>query len=134
MGIQSLVDRYTYVPLIGIFIVLTWGSGALLTHWRWPRFIIGLTALLLLGACAIRTTLQLQYWRNTESLFQHTLAITKNNWMAYSTLGAYMETKGRLAEAMEDYRKALQINPDNGYLLNGCGSVLLKQNRTAEAM
>jgi len=134
VGIQSLADRYTYVPSVGIFIVLAWGAGAIVTRWRRAWFIIWPTALLVLGACAIRTAIQLQYWQNTERLFQHTIAITRGNWVTYSVLGSYLEMKGHLAEAADNDRKALQINPDSANLWNNLGCVLIKQQQATAAM
>jgi len=134
VGIQSLADRYTYVPLIGIFIVLAWGGGAILTQRRCPRVMVGMIGLLILGACAIRTANQLRYWQNTDSLFQHAIAVTKNNWVAYNILGSYRETKGHPEESIEYYRRALQINPDNVDILNSLGNVLVRQNQAAQAI
>jgi tetratricopeptide (TPR) repeat protein len=134
VGIQSLADRYTYVPSVGIFIVLAWGGGAVLARWQWPRTMIGIAALLILGACAIRTANQLHYWQNTERLFQHTIAVTKDNWMAYNVLGSYRVLKGRPEAAVENYRHALQINPDNADILNNLGNVLARQKQTAAAI
>lgn len=134
VGIQSLADRYTYLPLVGLFIVLAWSGGAVLARWHLPRIMIGIAALLVLGAGAIRTTNQLRCWQNTERLFQHTIAVTKGNWMAYNVLGSYLELKGRPGEAVENYHKALQINPDNVNILNSLGKALARQKQTAGAI
>ena len=134
VGIQSLADRYTYVPLIGIFIVLAWGGGVILARWRLPRTMIGITALFVLGTCAIWATNQLHYWQNTECLLQHTIAVTKDNWMAYDGLGMHLELKGRLDEAVECFQAALRIKSDDVDTRLNLANALVAQGQVDEAI
>jgi len=124
VGIQSLADRYTYVPSVGIFIVSAWTAGVLCTRWRVPKMAVGSAAVLLVGACAARTANQLPYWRNSETLFRHAIAVTGDNGLAHYSLGFYFFQTGRLGEAIGEYRQALQISPDSVELLSDLGAAL----------
>ena len=169
VGIQSMADRYTYLPLIGLFIMLVWGLGeggvvlanpagcstppepapteqskiknqkskidqGLLTSA--PTFIqcLAVLAILSVVACAVLTGFQLQHWRNSEALFQHAVRVTKNNYLAYNNLGFYLSGKGKVAEAMENYRKSLEINPAYEDAHNNLGYALAGQKKYAEAI
>jgi Flp pilus assembly protein TadD len=126
VGIQSMADRYTYVPLIGVFTILVWGLGAVCARRRVPRPLIIFLAMTVLVACAFRTRDQLRHWQNDETLFRHALAVTKNNYLAYNNLGTWLSKKGQIAEAMDCFHKSLQINPDNADVLYNLGNAFAK--------
>jgi tetratricopeptide (TPR) repeat protein len=134
VGNQSMADRYMYLPLIGLFIMVAWGAGEALARRRWPKTVIGIVAGLVLVACAVRTQEQLRYWRDSESLFRHALAVTKGNYVAHNNLGNALLRKGQVDEAMAHYQKALAIQPD--YELTHCnlGSALLQRGQVDEAI
>jgi Flp pilus assembly protein TadD len=134
VGIQSLADRYTYVPLTGVFIILVWGFGAVCGSRSVPRPWIVLISTAVLAACAIRTRDQLQYWQNNETLFRHTLAVTENNYLAYNNLGTWLSKKGQIAEAMDCFHKSLQINPNNSDVLYNLGNAFAKLGNWDEAI
>ncbi len=110
-GSQAMADRFTYVPLIGIFIILAWGAGEVLGRWQRLKVVMVSAAMLVLAVCGVRTRDQLHYWQNSETLFRHAIAVTKNNYVAYDCLAMALETSGRTEEATDNYRRALQINP-----------------------
>jgi Tfp pilus assembly protein PilF len=126
VGIQSMADRYTYVPLIGVFTILVWGLGAVCARRRVPRPLIIFLAMTVLVACAFRTRDQLRHWQNDETLFRHALAVTKNNYLAYNNLGTWLSKTGQIAEAMDCFHKSLQINPDNADVLYNLGNAFAK--------
>jgi tetratricopeptide (TPR) repeat protein len=134
VGAQSMADRYTYLPLIGVFIVLVWGTGEVLGRWRLPTGVIGGLAVLVLAASAARTLDQLQYWKNSETLFKHAAAVTKNNSIAHYNLGEYYVSKGRLDEAIENYLKATEIKPGYDDALNDLGIALAEKGELDEAV
>jgi tetratricopeptide (TPR) repeat protein len=134
VGAQSMADRYTYLPLIGVFIVLVWGMGGLFERWRLPAPIIGSLAGLVLAACTARTLDQLRHWQNSETLFRHAAAVTKNNSIAHYNLGEYYAGKGRLDEAIDHYLKAIQIKPGYDDALNDLGIALAKKGDLDEAV
>ena len=126
VGIQSIADRYTYVPLIGVFMILAWGLDEAGANRRLPRQLLVVIALLLLVASGLRTRNQLSYWQNSGTLFNHTLAVTGNNSTAYSALGSYLLRQGRSMEATNYYIKSLQIHPDNPDVIFNLGNALTK--------
>jgi tetratricopeptide (TPR) repeat protein len=134
VGIQSMADRYTYVPLIGLFIMLVWGIGELIPVRPWRGSALAIGAALLLAACAFLTARQIRFWRDSEALFGHAVQVTRDNYLAYNNLGFYLSGRGRTAEAMENYRLALKINPAYEDALNNLGYALADQKKYSDAI
>jgi len=134
VGTQSMADRYTYLPLIGMFIVLAWGAGIGLERWRVPRPAITVMAILMLSACAARTMDQLRYWQNTETLFRHTITVETNNDVAYYNLGEYYFSQGRVDMALDCYSKAIELRPTYDDALNNLGVALAGKGKLNEAI
>jgi Tfp pilus assembly protein PilF len=134
VGIQSMADRYTYWPLIGVFMVLVWGFGAVCAGRRVPVPLIIFLAMTVLVACTFQTRDQLRYWQNDEVLFRHTLAVTKNNYLAYNNLGTWLSKKGQVAEAMDCFHKSLKIKPDDSDVLYNLGNAFAKLGNWDEAI
>jgi protein O-mannosyl-transferase len=134
VGNQSLADRYTYVPLIGLFVALSWGASALIGRLRIPAWLGGIAALLVLAACVWRTTLQLALWQDSGTLFGHAIACTKNNGIAYDNLGHHFLMQDKLDEAIASYNAALRIQPRDPIALDGMGCCLYSKGNTAEAV
>jgi protein O-mannosyl-transferase len=134
VGIQSMADRYTYLPLIGLFIMLAWGASELIPDRPWRARALGIGGVLLLAASALLTERQVQFWRDSEALFDHAVKVTRDNYLAYNNLGFYLSGKGRTVEAMENYRQALKINPAYEDALNNLGYALAAQKKFAEAI
>jgi hypothetical protein len=86
VGIQSMADRYTYVPLVGAFILLTWSVSDALQHWRVSQKVTASLATAALGSCVVLTTHQLRYWRNSETLFFHSILVQPYNLPAMDCL------------------------------------------------
>ncbi len=113
VGVQSMADRYTYIPLVGVFILVAWGAEAAFARWRLPKVVPGILAVSAISACAIVSVNQLRYWQNTETLFRHSIEVTTDNYVAYENLGLCLYHKGQPDPAAECYRRAIQINPDD---------------------
>ncbi len=126
VGAQSMADRYTYIPLLGVFWIVVWSATDLITRWRLPGRVVALAASLVLGACAARTHAQLDYWRDGESLFRHAIALTENNFIAFDGLGRALYNKGQLDEAVFYYLKSLEIRPRYGDALTNLGDALVR--------
>ncbi len=112
VGGQALADRYTYLPQIGLYVVLIWGAGEWIlgrNHHRWIAGGMALAAIAGLSWCAFHQT---SYWRNSESLWTHTLAVTENNAVAYCNLGSVFLKEGKFEEAAAYFRRSLKIDPD----------------------
>ena len=127
VGGQSMADRYTYLPLVGLFVILAWGGRELWLQWDWPKPFMVLATGLLLAAGAWQTRIQAGCWHNTEMLFQHALAVTQNNVVACNKLASFYSRQGRMTEAMDYYARALRINPDDANVLYDLGNAFAQQ-------
>jgi protein O-mannosyl-transferase len=132
-GMQTMADRYTYVPLIGLFIILAWGGWELAERWGAPRLAAGVAAGAL-AVCAALTLRQLTYWKNSETLFTRMIQATPNNYMAHYNLGNVYSRAGRTADAVTNYEAALQEEPNYADAHNNLGGILLDQKRYDEAL
>jgi Tfp pilus assembly protein PilF len=134
VGMQSIADRYMYLPSIGLFIVVAWGMAGLASLSQWWRtgMVLGATGLIL--ACLLDTRQQLHYWRNSVTLFSRATEVTReSNSMSNYLLGnAYAET-GDMDAAARSFRTTLQIAPDFEQAHNQLGWVLVQQKKFAEA-
>jgi tetratricopeptide (TPR) repeat protein len=112
VGIQPMADRYTYVPLIGIFIMAAWAIPGEWARWPGPGLVFGAVVAGVLGFLLAGTEVQLQYWRNSVALFSHTAAVTRNNILAEYNLAEALARQGDEAEAIVHYQRALAIEPN----------------------
>ena len=118
VGEQSMADRYSYLPSVGIFILFTFGGLALAERFALVKKILAPAAVLILVGCVLATEIELQNWRTDETLFSHAVAVTRHNEIAHLNLGVVYEKQGRTAAAMNEYRTALQINPRRAHTHN----------------
>jgi tetratricopeptide (TPR) repeat protein len=127
VGAQARADRYLYVPMIGLLIMLAWGAADILGRWPLPKAAAIAFSTAACVACVPLTWAQVSYWKNSESLFQHALDVTTGNYVAHHNLGVALSTvPGRLPEAISHYRAALAINPDSARAHTDLGSALAK--------
>ena len=131
---QAMADRYSYLPLIGVFIVIAWGAAEAVRHWRLPKPAVAMAAGLAVAACAAQTEGQLSYWHDTGSLFRHTLAVTKGNALAHNNLGNVLLDNQQADEAVAQFKQALAIQPDYADAHVNLGNARLQQGRVDEAM
>jgi tetratricopeptide (TPR) repeat protein len=111
VGAQALADRYTYVPLIGIFMAVAWGIPDGLRGWRFRKPVMGVSAGVLLASLSMAAWVQTGYWRDSISLFTRAIRVTEKNWLAsYNLAVAYDET-GQTRQAVTHFREALGIRP-----------------------
>jgi tetratricopeptide (TPR) repeat protein len=111
VGSQARADRYTYIPLIGLFLIVAWGVPELLRGWRYRKAALGLSAALSLSCLSVVTWIQVGYWQNNFTLFEHTLKVTDRNVIAYNNRGNDHLSLGNYRQAIEDYNKAIEFNP-----------------------
>jgi protein O-mannosyl-transferase len=127
VGAQARADRYTYVPMVGLSIMLAWSAVSVALRWPHTKPAIVALAAAACCACMLLTFLQIQYWRNSETLFQHAIDVTSGNYVAEHNLGTQlMEEPGRLPEAIHHLEKAVQIKPDSARAHSDLGSALSK--------
>ncbi|HVP81230.1 MAG TPA: tetratricopeptide repeat protein, partial [Thermodesulfobacteriota bacterium] len=113
VGRQSLADRYTYIPLIGLFIMISWAIPALADRLPYRRFVVTTGALLALAGATIGTWTQVGYWKNDVTLFTHAIRAVKNNYVAHMNLGLAFFQRGKIEEAIEHYYDAFSLSPRN---------------------
>ena len=129
VGAQARADRYTYLPMVGLSIMLAWGLAEVLK--RKAAISAAIAACL---ACAVLCEAQIQYWRNSETLFRHALDVTSGNSLAHHNLGVALAGEGRFPEAIEQYQAALQIEPNAANVQTDYGNALAKSGRIPEAI
>ena len=134
VGWQGHADRYTYLPQIGLYMAVTWTVADLTVSWRSQRTVLGAVAALLVGALSWRAWLQTSYWRDSETLFTHALAVTSNNDVALNNLGIIFLDKGQLDEAISKLQAAIDLRPENGPAHDNLAKALLRKGRLPEAM
>ena len=134
VGEQAMADRYTYVPLTGLFIAVTWGVNALADHWRYRKLVLGITATVTLSALMLCTGRQVAYWRNNITLYEHTLAVTDKNHVIHINLGMALLQQGQLDKAIQHQQEALRLRPGEPSALTNLGMALALQRRYPEAI
>ncbi len=134
VGNQSIADRYTYLPAVGIFIMTVWGCAEMSASWpgggRWAA---ALGALAIAG-CAFLTWRQARVWKDNVTLFVHTAEISSDSYDAFYNLGLYWQRKGQPAKAVEYYEKCLRAKPDYAMAHNNLGYILLQNGDAAAAI
>jgi Flp pilus assembly protein TadD len=111
VGTQAMADRYTYVPLIGIFIVIAWFVPELVARRPHKKILLATLAIICLSILMTATWIQVRYWENSTALFKHTLNVTANNHIAHTKLGEALAEQNRTVEAIRHYSEALRIEP-----------------------
>jgi tetratricopeptide (TPR) repeat protein len=134
VGKQSWADRYTYLPQIGLFLLIAWEVSAVAARGKWFRLFTFTVAGLTLAACASGAARQLAHWRTTKTLFQHAAAVTSGNFVAYTVMGNVLVEEGKLAEAIEQCRKALEFSPDYPEAHNTLGNIYTRQEKYDDAI
>jgi len=112
VGIQAMADRYTYVSLIGLFIMAAWGIPELLKNWKHRREILAVVSALSILVFSIITWNQTGYWKNSITLFDHVLNVTRNNWLINNNRGLAYKNLGDYPQAIKDFDEAIRIKPE----------------------
>ena len=112
VGEHAYADRYTYVPYIGLFLIVAWGSAEFVPRRASARVALGLAALLVIGGSMAAARIEARYWMDDERLFRRALAVTEGNSLAHNNLGTALLRQGRVDEAAEHFSASLRIRPD----------------------
>jgi tetratricopeptide (TPR) repeat protein len=134
VGWQGRADRYTYLPQIGLYIATTWAVTDLTSLWRRQRTILSVAAILVIGALSLCAWVQTSYWRESERLFRHALAVTTNNDVAENNLGIVFLGQGKVDEAISLLQSAVDLRPDNSPAHENLAKALLQKGRVADAL
>ena len=134
VGWQGHADRYTYLPQIGLYIMITWMVVDFTAVWQRQRAILAACAAIVIAALGWRAWVQTSYWRDSETLFRHALAVTANNDVAENNLGILFMQQGKLDEAIPMLQAAVDLRPDNSPAQENLAKALLQKGRVPEAL
>ncbi len=134
VGGQALADRYTYVPLIGVFIALAYGAVAAAARFRISNTAVSVAAAVVLISSLCVTEYQLRFWRDSQTLFAHALEVTTDNAIAHINLGVALEQEKHPAEALAEYRKSIEIDPNRFQAHNNLANLLSSMDQRDEAL
>jgi tetratricopeptide (TPR) repeat protein len=133
VGSHSMADRYTYIPLVGIFIIAVWGSSDLVCHARSRRELAAFGACALALAIGAVTSYQLQYWNNSETLMRRALALTGSNGIAENNLASALASRSAYEEALPHAQRAVTLRPSDEEVVFNMGNTLAGLRRDDEA-
>ncbi|MBF0568997.1 MAG: tetratricopeptide repeat protein [Nitrospirae bacterium] len=133
-GREAIADRYTYVPMIGILIVIAIGASDILSGNRFKKYILSAATTVTIISLAAVTWFQIGYWRDSYTLFDHSIKTIEGNYMAYNNYGAAFLEDHKPEKAVEIFTKGLLIKPDSSELNYSMGEALTKQGKFEEAI
>ncbi len=134
VGGQARADRYAYVPLTGLFIMAAWGISELLGRWRYRKQALAASSVLTLSSFFIITWIQVGYWKDDFTLFNHALDVTNNNYCAYYNRGNAYKIIGNYERAILDYDNAITIYPQYADAYNNRGNAYTKLRNYEQAV
>ena len=134
VGMQARADRYTYLPLIGIYVIVAFGLRALVTRRPQLRMPVVTFAAASVIACAVLTARLIPHWENTETVFARALAVTERNYIAHLNLGTALDGRGEREAARRHFLAALEINPKLPEAHNNLAGILWSRGKSGEAL
>ena len=133
-GAQARADHYTYLPQIGLYLLVAWGAVELCGRWRYRQVVLGSAAGMILAVLLAGAYVQTTYWKDSVTLWEHDLACTSDNSIAQSQFGLALAYQGKTTEAVQHDEQALLLNPDNIEAQNNLGNALAGQGKLPEAI
>ena len=133
VGSQAMADRYAYIPLIGIFVMVVWGLRDIFYRWSYGKAALGSLALIILALLTWATSIQVATWKNSEILFSHALAVTGDNYLAHDNLGVALFDRGDVDGAIKHYRESIRLRRNYVNAQCNLGVALAKKKQYAEA-
>jgi Flp pilus assembly protein TadD len=134
VGLQAMADRYTYVPLIGLFVIIAWGVPELTRKWRHQKILLAVSTGVILLILMFNTWSQARYWQNSPSLFEHAIRVTADNYVAHNNLGVALARIGEKEKAAFHYSEAIRMKPNFENAHFNLGNYLASQGMTSEAI
>jgi tetratricopeptide (TPR) repeat protein len=134
VGVQSMADRYTYIPLTGLFIIIAFGANEFVPKLRYKNFILSCLAAAVLTGWAFTASMQLKYWKDSLVLFEHALNVTENNPFILENYATYLSELGRFDEAVIQSNKFLKLKPNSPQAHNNLGSIFLRTGKFDQAI
>jgi hypothetical protein len=133
VGMQAMADRYMYLPMLGISVILAWGTYDLARNIPFRQWVLGIGGIILIMFLSITASFQVSYWKDSESLFRHTLRVEPENPTALFNLGDALLTGGRVDEAIRFFEEGFRYRPDELDIRASLGRTLGEKERYAEA-
>jgi tetratricopeptide (TPR) repeat protein len=134
VGEQAMADRYAYIPSVGVLILTVWGAHELTRRWRNQVIALSLAGAAAIVLCGGLTRQQIGFWQDSETLFRHALAVTKNNYLAHYNLAVVLEKKGQFDEAVTQYQASVRLAPGYAGFHNNLGIALYKKGDLDDAI
>jgi tetratricopeptide (TPR) repeat protein len=134
VGAQAMADRYTYLPSLGVLIIVVWGAYELARDRQALVVALSTAGALVIVACLGVTRQQLSYWRTSETLFGHALAVTDSNYMTHNGLGHAYSMQGRIDDAIAEYQEAIRLKFDFAGAHDNLGAAYVIKGRLDEAI
>jgi Flp pilus assembly protein TadD len=131
---SAYADRYTYIPYIGLFIMIAWSLPQLLSKLPQRKIVLGVSMVIVLTAFGICAHRQTSFWKNSFTLFSHANEVTQNNYIAYDNIGLTYSDLGHYAEAINAYQQAIKINPDYEVAYYNLGNAYGHLGRLSQAI
>jgi Flp pilus assembly protein TadD len=133
-GGWAMADRHTYIPSLGVLVLTIWGAYELTRRWLYHVIGLSVAGSAAIVLCMMLTRQQLGHWKNSEALFRHALAVTKNNWVAHNNLGMALDERGQTDEAISQYQEVIRLSPDHALVHYNLGSALGRKGQIDEAI
>lgn len=134
VGMQAMADRYSYVPLIGLFIMITWLAADYFQNRPHGKTILAVCALSIIVILSITSRLQVSYWQDSITLFSNALRISPDNHLSHSNLGVALNEQGNYREAMYHFQEAIRIKPTYAIAHGNIGSTYILQGKLEEGV
>jgi len=137
VGGQAMADRYTYIPLIGIFIIVAWGVPELISKWRYKEKVLSISVGIIIPTLLVTTWWQVSHWKDSISIFRHTIKVTEkypNLAIIHNNLGIALFSKQKNEEAISHYKMALKLKPSHAKAHYNLGIVLLADQKNEKSI
>jgi tetratricopeptide (TPR) repeat protein len=134
VGVQAMADRYTYIPLAGLFLAAAWGIPELVPDRPWRGRVLAGAALASLAVLSAISWSQAGYWRDSVTLYRRALSTTRGNWLMEYNLGEALARRGENAEALARYRESIRIHPSYAPAHNNLANKLVQAGKEEEAV
>ncbi|HKW28020.1 MAG TPA: tetratricopeptide repeat protein, partial [Verrucomicrobiae bacterium] len=134
VGQQAMADRYSYLPSVGLFILVIWGAHQLTLHWRYQGMVLAVAGSAVLAVCLGLTRQQLGYWSDSATLFRHTLAVTENNYLAHLNLGVALREQGQTDKAISQFQETIRLKPNYANAHLNLGAALDQKGQLDQAI
>ena len=133
-----MADRYAYIPLIGIFIIVAWGVPELISKWRYKGKVLSISVGIIIFTLLITTWEQVSHWKNSITILKHAIRVTDKKYptfvVVHNNLGNALSAERKIEEAISHYKLAIKLNPAFADAYNNLGFALFSIKKTEEAI